>query len=197
MINNVLRSLLIKDFSISSSLSIFQKVLLIIFFNILLILASQVKIYLPFLPVPFTLQTLVILLIGGILGHVYGTLAVVLYVIEGALGLPVFANFSDLSKVSYTLGYILGFIPATFSFGLLLSYLIKHNKINLFNLFIASFISVFWVFLFGLSWIFYLTNNIYLTLFHGLFPFIITEFIKIIISSLIIKSLYNLKNLKK
>ncbi|MGB9638897.1 MAG: biotin transporter BioY [bacterium] len=94
--------------------------MLIIFFNILLILASQIKIYLPFLPLPFTLQTLVILLIGGILGHIYGTLVVVLYIMEGALGLPVFVNFSDLSKVSYTLGYIVGFILATFSFGLLL-----------------------------------------------------------------------------
>ncbi|MGB9638898.1 MAG: biotin transporter BioY [bacterium] len=64
---------------------------------------------------------------------------------------------------------------------------------NLFNLFIASFISISFVFLFGLSWIFYLTNNIYITLSYGLFPFIITDFIKIIASSLIIKSLYNFK----
>lgn len=193
MINNVLKSLLIKDFSISSSLSIFQKILLVIFFNILLILASQIKIYLPFLPVPFTLQTLVILLIGGILGHIYGTLVVILYIIEGAIGFPVFANFSNLSKVSYTLGYIIGFVPATFSFGLILSYLKKYNKINLFNLFIASFISISIVFLFGLSWIFYLTNNIYITLSYGLFPFIFIDSIKILISSLIIKYLYTLK----
>jgi biotin transport system substrate-specific component len=187
--------LYVKDFSFISELSIFQKILLIIFFNVILILFSQIKLYLPFLPVPFTLQTLAILLIGGVLGYKYGVLVVILYILQGILGLPVFANFSNFSSVigSYSLGYIIGFIPATFIFGLFISYFIKHNKINFINVFLAGFISILLAFLFGLMWIFYLTKNIFITLFYGLYPFVFTDIIKIIVASLVINKLYKNK----
>jgi biotin transport system substrate-specific component len=89
--------LYVKDFSFISELSIFQKILLIIFFNVILILFSQIKLYLPFLPVPFTLQTLAILVIGGVLGYKYGVL--VLYILQGILGFLGFANFNNFYNI--------------------------------------------------------------------------------------------------
>ena len=53
---------------------------------------SPIKIPLGFTPVPITLQTLVVLLSGAMLGPYYGALAMILYVVVGALGLPVFAG---------------------------------------------------------------------------------------------------------
>lgn len=193
MIKNILRKMFINKLLESSKVNILNKIVAIIFFNIILILFSQIKLYLPFFPVPFTLQTLAILLISAILGYKYGTLVVILYIIEGAFGLPVFANFSNLSNVitGYTLGYIIGFIPATFIFGILLDILKKQNKINFLNLILISFISISFIFVFGILWIIYLTNNISLALLYGLYPFIITESIKIVLASFIINKLYS------
>ena len=66
--------------------------------------------------VPFTLQTLGVFLAVGLLGGKLGTAAVVVYVLLGAFGLPVFANFSGGAGVllSNTGGYIIGFISALF-----------------------------------------------------------------------------------
>lgn len=63
---------------------------------------------------PFTLQTLGLFLAVGLLGGKLGTLAVVVYVLLGAFGLPVFANFTGGLGVllNTTGGYIIGFIFA-------------------------------------------------------------------------------------
>lgn len=55
-------------------------------------LLAQVKLYTPLTPVPFTLQTFGVLLMGGLLGRRWGTLSAVLYLIMGLVGLPVFAG---------------------------------------------------------------------------------------------------------
>lgn len=59
--------------------------------------------------VPFTLQTLGVFLAVGLLGGKRGTLAVVVYVLLGAIGLPVFAGFSS-GLGSPSSGYIIGFV---------------------------------------------------------------------------------------
>lgn len=58
----------------------------------LIALGAQVAIPLPFSPVPMTLQTLFVLAIGAVLGPTRGLLATLLYLLEGAAGLPVLAG---------------------------------------------------------------------------------------------------------
>ena len=53
---------------------------------------AQVAVYLPFTPVPITLQTLFVVLAGAVLGPRLGALASGTYVLVGAVGAPVFAN---------------------------------------------------------------------------------------------------------
>ncbi len=62
-------------------------------------------------PVPFTLQTFAVFLAIAVLGGKRGSLAVVVYLLMGAVGLPVFANFSGGigALLGTTGGYILGF----------------------------------------------------------------------------------------
>lgn len=55
--------------------------------------AAQIAIPLPFSPVPFTLQVLAVVLSGFLLGPRYGALAMAVYVLVGAVGVPVFAGF--------------------------------------------------------------------------------------------------------
>ena len=64
--------------------------------------AAQITIPLPFSPVPFTLQVLAVILSGLLLGPRYGALAQAIYVLVGAVGVPVFAGFRG------GLGIILG-----------------------------------------------------------------------------------------
>ena len=73
--------------------------------------SAQVIVPLPFTPVPFTLQPLAVLAVGGLLGAADGAGALVLYLALGALGLPVFAGGGSglLRLVGPTGGYLLAF----------------------------------------------------------------------------------------
>jgi biotin transport system substrate-specific component len=86
--------------------------------------AAQISI--PASPVPFTFQTLTVLLVGVALGSVRGALSMVLYAMLGVLGLPVFAPLSDGSHavglqavMGATFGFVIGFIAAAFVVGYL------------------------------------------------------------------------------
>jgi biotin transport system substrate-specific component len=73
--------------------------------------AAQVVVPVPLSPVPMTLQPLAVLAVGGLLGATEGVGALVLYLILGALGLPVFAGGGSgaLHLIGPTGGYLLAF----------------------------------------------------------------------------------------
>jgi biotin transport system substrate-specific component len=77
---------------------------------------AQVSIRLPFTPVPITGQTLGVLLVGASLGPALGAASLLLYLAEGAVGLPFFADgghgVSVLGLSSATGGYLWGFVLA-------------------------------------------------------------------------------------
>ncbi len=84
----------------------------------LVALLAQVSIRLPFTPVPVTGQTLAVLLVGGALGGWLGGLSMLLYLLEGAVGLPVFASHaSGLASFGATGGYLVGFVVMAFVVG--------------------------------------------------------------------------------
>jgi biotin transport system substrate-specific component len=84
--------------------------------------AAQISI--PASPVPFTFQTLVVLLVGASLGSVRGALSMALYAVLGVVGLPVFAPLKDGSHavgmqavLGATFGFVIGFIAAAYVVG--------------------------------------------------------------------------------
>lgn len=86
--------------------------------------AAQISI--PASPVPFTLQTLVVLLVGASLGSARGAISMALYATLGLIGLPVFAPLSDGSHavglqavLGATFGFVIGFVAAAYVVGLL------------------------------------------------------------------------------
>ena len=88
------------------------------------LIAVSAKIKVPMVPVPMTMQTLVILVIGMAGGWRLGGLTVLLYLAEGAVGLPVFAGTPERGigltyMVGTTGGYLLGFLLAALVVGLL------------------------------------------------------------------------------
>ena len=93
---------------------------LIIGGSLLLTLAAKIQV--PFYPVPMTLETLAVLLIGALFGARLGALTVLLFLTEGALGLPVFADTPQHGiGLAYMLGptggYLLGFLLAAAATG--------------------------------------------------------------------------------
>lgn len=92
------------------SRSLTRDVLLVLAGSLLIALLAQPEIKLPFSPVPITLQTLGVLLVGAVLGSRLGFLAGVAYLLEG-LVLPVFAGGATWAnpRIPFTAGFLLSF----------------------------------------------------------------------------------------
>ena len=84
-------------------------------------LALCAQITVPLYPVPFTMQTFGVLLIGMVFGPRLGAATVAAYVLEGTVGLPVYAGFSGGLHVLFgvTGGYLFGFVIAAWLVGML------------------------------------------------------------------------------
>ena len=156
--------------------------------SILLAISSKIKI--PFYPVPMTMQTLAVLVIGVLFGWKLGIATIILYLFEGIIGLPVFAGTPEkgiglIYFTGPTMGYLIGFIPAVFFSGLLR----VDFKYNLFVRFILNFalysFSVSFIYIFGLIWL----NNFVQAdqlLAFGALPFLPAEILKISILSVVV-----------
>ena len=103
----------------SAATSAATKAALVVFGSLLLAVSAQFKI--PLYPVPVTGQTLVVLLIGMTYGPRLGGVTIAAYLLEGALGLPVFAGGAAGVAVLMgpTAGYLFGFLLAATAMGYL------------------------------------------------------------------------------
>lgn len=120
---NVKRSKLFKIVSLISSYKLFW----ILSFTFLTAIAAQITI--PVEPVPFTLQTMVVILAGAFLGAKNGAYSQIIYLLLGCIGLPVFAQIPDPAigfarLIGPTGGYLLAFPVAAFITG----YLVERYK---------------------------------------------------------------------
>ena len=94
--------------------SMVQKMALSILFAIILAIASQIKIFLSFTPVPINLGTFAVCMAGMTLGGFWGFISVAIYMLAAAVGLPVIAGSSFLGA---TTGYIVGYSICAFALG--------------------------------------------------------------------------------
>lgn len=110
---------------------------------------SQITIPLPLIPI--TGQTLAIGLAATILGSRYGTTSVLLYIAIGAIGIPVFAQFSAGFGVIVgpTGGFLMGFIPTVFIIG----YYLEKTAFTIGHAFIANIIGMIVTLIFGMLWL--------------------------------------------
>lgn len=105
--------MVVRDTALGSTLRTPLTYLLPVFGALAITLATQVRVDLPFTPVPITGQTFAVILWGLLFGARQGALAAAAYLTAGALGAPVFAGFASLTAFwGPTSGYLLGFVPA-------------------------------------------------------------------------------------
>jgi len=156
--------------------------------TIFLAISSKVKI--PFYPVPMTMQTLVILLLGITLGWKLGVATVALYLFEGIIGLPVFSGTPEkgIGLVYFsgpTMGYLIGFLFTVYFAGFF-----NFNK-NLFIKFLQLIFSVSFIYMLGIVWLGTLIGWEKPLFQLGVKPFLLAELFKILIV------LFSLPKLKK
>jgi biotin transport system substrate-specific component len=168
-----------------------KSLLVIILGSIALTISAKIKI--PFYPVPMTMQTFVVLLLGLSFGYKIGLSTVGLYLLEGIFGLPVFSNSPErgIGIVYFTgptMGYLIGFLSACY----LASFV--NSKDNLLKIFIKLTLAVSTIYIIGVLWLGTLIGWDKPILSLGVTPFLLAEIFKIILLSLLVKKLINLRN---
>lgn len=115
---------LLQTLSARADLSVAFHAGAVLFVTVLTVVAAQISIPLPFTPVPFTLQPMIVLLGGAALGSRLGMSSQVLYLVLGLAGLPVFAASPVLPQgfarlLGPTGGYLMSYPFAAFAAGFL------------------------------------------------------------------------------
>jgi biotin transport system substrate-specific component len=185
----------------ASSMNWTRTILLAVLGSVLVAIAAQVSV--PMLPVPMTLQTLAVLAVGAAYGARLGAITLALYALEGAAGLPVFANFQagmflPTGEIIATGGYIIGFIVAAGLVGYLVE---KGWGANVFKLCAAMLIGAAVVYVPGLIWLvgwlgvmkgMDVTSAITVALTTGMLPFILGDIIKAVLAALAFPAAFSL-----
>ena len=171
-----------------------QKVLKYLLITILgsILLTISAKIQIPFYPVPMTMQTFMVLFIGIAFGWKLGLATVLLYLAEGAIGLPVFAGTPEKGigiayMVGTTGGYLVGFLVAVFFAGF-----VNLEKSVFKNFFLISF-AVSTIYLFGLPWLAYL-KGWEIAYIYGFKQVILSDILKIGLITVISKQTFKIRN---
>jgi len=172
-----------------------SKIVLIAFLGTL-VLTISAKIKIPFYPVPMTMQTFIVLLLGIILGSKIGLLTVSLYLLEGIFGLPVFASTPEkgIGIVYFTgptMGYLIGFLFAVYFVGSL------KNEKGLINTFLKLIFSVSFIYILGLLWLGILIGWDKPIFKLGAQPFLLAELFKILLLLFLIPNLLKIKKFIK
>lgn len=169
--------------------TILLKFILSFLMTLLLVVSAKISFHMPITPVPVTLQVAAVLLSGMLLGPVWGSLAIVQYMIVGLLGAPVFADNVAGPAVIFrpSFGYIMGFLPGAFLAGILTS----QGERTVLRGLIAAFSGILIIYFFGMLWlaVSYMVsgtsifNSISMAFSHGIMPFIVVDSIKALLSA--------------
>lgn len=153
-------------------------------FATLIAVSGYIVIPLPFSTVPVTAQTLAIMLAGGLLPPVHAAVSLLVFLMMGAIGIPVFAGGSaGLGIIAgKTGGYLIGFLAGAFLISLL-----KGKRPGFIRLLAANTVGgVVLVYALGVLWLSYVTGiGIQKAVIFGALPFIPGDIFKIVIASLI------------
>lgn len=150
--------------------------------------AAGAYLAIPIGPVPIVLQNLFIFLSGLLLGPVWGTASVGVYLLAGILGLPVFAGgVGGIGRFAGpTGGYLLGFLPAVCVIG----FISNVSKANVVRDLLAMICGSLIIYACGLSWLKILTGmTLGKTLAVGMYPFLPGDALKMAAAVPIAKAL--------
>jgi len=157
------------------------------FVTVLTAAAAQLSFPLPFTPVPFTIQPMIVLIGAAALGSRLGALAQIFYLMLGVAGLPVFAFSPELPQgmarlLGPTGGYLIAYPIAAFVTGLLAERGLDRHYLSSIA---AMGIGLSVIFFGGVLWI-ARAAGIETALATGLYPFIVVDVIKVVAAGLVL-----------
>ncbi len=172
--------------TVSTTSSLIKDGILVIGASLLMALAARASFYLPFTPVPITLQTLVVMLAGATLGSRRGAIAMLLYLAEGAVGLPVFAGGAGgliYLTLAPSAGYLWSYPFAAFVVGYLCE---RHLDRSIVTSAIAMIPGTVIIYAIGVSWLALETHlKLWQAFTEGMLPFLPGDITKIIIAAIL------------
>ena len=159
-----------------------------------ILLAISAKIKIPFYPVPMTMQTLVVLIIGIGFGWKLGVATIALYLFEGIIGLPVFSGTPEkgVGLVYFTgptMGYLFGFLVTAFVAGKF-----NYNNNLIYNFLKLTFATSF-IYILGLLWLGGLIGWDKPIFKLGAQPFLLAELFKILLATFAINQIKKIKKI--
>ncbi|MDH4353375.1 MAG: biotin transporter BioY [Actinomycetota bacterium] len=157
-------------------------------------LAAQVSFTIPSIsPVPYTLQTFAVLLVGASLGTLRGLTSMALYVVAGLAGVPWFAGAaSGMDAARITLGYLAGFIAAAALVGFLSS---RGNDRRFLSSTAEMFLGTLVIYACGVPVLMSaLDVNLAQGLEYGLYPFVLTDTLKVLAAAGLLPLAWKLVN---
>ncbi len=150
-------------------------------------LCARVTVPLPFTPVPLTLQNFGVLAVGLLLGSRRGFVALALYLVEGAFGLPVFSPSPLGGGIAQILGPTGGFLMAyplvAFVAGWIYEQSSKLGSRRFVWAALSAVAAELLLFAGGLSWLAVLTHSVSLAIRYGLYWFVFAEVIKVLMAA--------------
>ena len=157
------------------------------------VLTLSARLNVPFWPVPLTLQSLAVLLIGAGFGLRLGVATVALYLIEGAVGLPVFAGtpmhgLGLAYMMGPTGGYLIGFLVAAALVGFFAERGADRSVPKLLGAMTAGHVVLFG---FGYAWLAHLLGKD-LAFTAGVEPFILGTVVKTLLAGLVVPAVWQL-----
>lgn len=146
------------------------------------------KLQVPFFPVPMTMQTFVVLIIGTAFGSRLGAATVVLYLAQGAVGLPVFAGTPEKGiglayMVGPTGGYLVGYVAAAALCGFLAS---RGWDRRMSTTALSMLLGTMVIYAFGLAWLGTVVGWDKPVLAWGLTPFLLGDLLKLALAAVLL-----------
>jgi len=145
-------------------------------------LCARITIPLPFTPVPLTVQNFGVLLVGLLLGRRRGFAALMLYLAEGAAGMPVF-NPTGPGGIAQLFGPTAGFLLAYPFVAWLAGWIMESGRKTFARAFAGGLLAEVLLFASGLTWLTILTHSFAQAFRWGLYWFVFAEVIKIMIAA--------------
>lgn len=162
-----------KPFTLYFNQTVWRSIAAISVFTILTAITAKITVFLPFTPVPITLQTLAVVLSGLVLGARGGALAQLAYLGLIAAGLPVDAkSMGPVAFFGPTAGYLIGFVPAAFAAGWLAE---RFARQSWWGNFVAAMAGALVIYGVGASWLAIMLGSWQIAWTAGVVPFILLD----------------------
>lgn len=165
-----------------------QKLVTYAFFSALSVVLSQFSLHIPFSPIPINLALLSVFICSGMIDAYGSFISQLIFILLGAIGLPVYANFSG--GIGVLFGPSGGFLFSYPLIGVIVGIITKKSGRKFYTLILSMLLGLFVCYSLGTIWFAYITNTSFInSIALCVAPFLFFDIVKIIIASALVMKL--------